>query len=93
MPVPVPVMGVGEMRVAVEQVPVLVSMRVAGSGRERRRMRVVVMGVVGTVHMRMFVRLQIVPVPVLMPLAQMQRHAGRHQRTGQQQLGRNRIAK
>ena len=65
-----------------------VRMGVARAGRDRRLVDVLVVRIAGAVHMLVAVLRRLVPMPMFVPLRQVQRHAQRHQRARHQQWRR-----
>lgn len=87
----VPVVRIGEMRVAVDQRLVAVGMTVARPRWNGRHMHMIVMNVLA-MHMLVRVFNGLVHVAVFVPLRQMQRHSDGHQRAGSEQCSRHGLA-
>lgn len=84
------VVHVRKMRVAVLQCPVDMAVTMAGTGRHRRVMGMVVMGIVAMV-VGVLVAARLVHMGVLMALGQVQPYPQQHQGTGQGELGSDRL--
>jgi hypothetical protein len=88
----VPVMRIREMCVAVFQRLVPMPVAVAGARRHGLGMRVIMVRIAGTVHMAMAVLQRLMAVGMHMALAEVQRHAERHQGGSQRQRHCHRLA-